>query len=547
MGYPNQQALLIISTFIIVPFLTYYITTILFHRNARSRARGKTPSTAPYYVPGIFHAFGLANTGPQKYFAQLIKEYGNFAPFYVKAGPQGLLIVREPIQVTEVLAASNAGAYIQALDKLFGLPPSALDLYNGNGVSDTVKVAFEKALVKPTQRHLTGTALVDNMETYISVLSANMNNKMFQVGTWTQIEDTWSFLQQVITRCTLESLFGTDLFKQYPGVVRDYWEFADATEGFVPGLPRYWVPSAASQVRDRLLEGLERWLKVNHSGSEFARIVDEDPTWDERKGSKLIQERDALFAGLKGIDLRGRAVELLSIMHEANSNTFPRVFWTLVELLRTPQLAKDLATRIDRYRPSQGAAYNISAITDLPLIDSLLAETTRLRVASIVAHIPSQSLKIGDHWLVPRNTPILMFSHDLALDTKAWEKARPSSVEKPLEDYWAERFILPNRSGSKANQRGQRNDASASLFSMEDLEPLNITMGRSQSLLLGKYYVRTLHAATLAILLSEFELQLCDPDLFDAVVPPVRETAFGMVKPLEKVAIRIRKHTKSGK
>lgn len=148
------------------------------------------------------------------------------------------------------------------------------------------------------------------------MLSENMNNKMFQVGSWTLIEDTWSFFRQVVTRCTLESLFGSDLFKQYPGVVRDYCEFADAIEGFVPGLPRYWVPSAGLQAQGRLLEGIEKWLKANHSGSEFARIADEDPDWDENLGSKFIQERDAEIACLNGMNPKARAAEMLSIIHE---------------------------------------------------------------------------------------------------------------------------------------------------------------------------------------------------------------------------------------
>jgi hypothetical protein len=131
----------------------------------------------------------------------------------------------------------------------------------------------------------------------------------------------------------------------------------------------------------------------------------------------------------------------------------------------------------------------------------------------------------------------------MALNADAWAKARPRSVEKPLEQYWAERFLVPNRSGSKANQRGQRNDVGAFSFSMEGLESLNINMNGSQNLLLGHDYVRTMHAATLAVLFGEFDLQLCDPDLFDEVVPPVREMAFGNLKPLEKVAVRIRKRS----
>lgn len=219
------------------------------------------------------------------------------------------------------------------------------------------------------------------------------------------------------------------------------------------------------------------------------------------------------------------------------------MFWTLAELLRRPQLAKGLITSLDRYSPSQGAAYNIAAVADMPLVDSLLAETARLRVASVSVHIESKSLAIDDHWTVPQGIPVLMFSHDISLDAEAWTKARSQTTETSLEQYWAERFLITDRSGSKANQRGQRHDTSSRSFSMEGLESLNVNLGNGQSQLLGHGYLRILHAASLAVLLNEFELQICDPDLFDAAVPPVRESAFGNLKPLEKVAVRIRKRS----
>lgn len=67
--YPG---LAIILTLIVVPLATYYSSLSSFQRRARRKRAGKIPPTIPYYVPGIFHAFSLASTGPQKYFAQLL-------------------------------------------------------------------------------------------------------------------------------------------------------------------------------------------------------------------------------------------------------------------------------------------------------------------------------------------------------------------------------------------------------------------------------------------------------------------------------------------
>jgi hypothetical protein len=333
----HRQAILFgILTTIISPFLTYYITTSLFYKKARSSATKKAPPTVPYCVPGIFHAFSLASIGPQKYFAWLVcvvnafnnvfiliessEMYGDFAPFYVNAGPQSFLVVRDWMQVSKILKATEdmtqEASRIEVFDKILGSPQATLDIYALKDVSEMDKYALKHAHVGLTREHLSGRSLSKNVEGYVSILSDNLNDKMFQVGSWTQIEDSWSFLQQVITRCILASLFGTDLLKQYPGVIKDYWQFSDAVEGFVPGMPRYWVPGAASPVRDRLHCGIEKWLKANHSGSEFARITAEDPTWDSFRGSQFIQERDDVLAKIEGMDMKGRAAEMLSVIHE---------------------------------------------------------------------------------------------------------------------------------------------------------------------------------------------------------------------------------------
>jgi hypothetical protein len=63
---------LTVIVLVVVPFVTFYISVTLFQRKSQGKVTGKTPPTIPYYFPGIFHAFGLAYVGPQKYFAHLL-------------------------------------------------------------------------------------------------------------------------------------------------------------------------------------------------------------------------------------------------------------------------------------------------------------------------------------------------------------------------------------------------------------------------------------------------------------------------------------------
>jgi hypothetical protein len=189
---------------------------------------------------------------------------------------------------------------------IFGYPKAGANNANNE------KVAHARSAL--SQKYLTGTSLNTTIDLYASTLSRNLNDKMFQVGSWTLIEDFWSFFEQVLTRCSIETLFGSTIFQQYPGLIKDFWKFEDAIDGFVPGMPRLLLPTAHNGPRDRLLQGMGKWLKATHSGSEFAKINNDDPDWDVYKGSKFVQERDDVLAKI-GLDVEARAADMLSIVH----------------------------------------------------------------------------------------------------------------------------------------------------------------------------------------------------------------------------------------
>jgi hypothetical protein len=232
----------------------------------------------------------------------------------------------------------------------------------------------------------------------------------------------------------------------------------------------------------------------------------------------------------------------LTYHRRTNCGIIPCTIWSLLEVIRRPQLADHLTANISRYSPSQGASYNVDDITSLSPMRSLLAETVRLRTAAVQVHINRQSLVLDDHWTIPSDTPIVTLSHDLALNTEAWARIRPRTIKKPLEEFWPERFLSHERGGSNSVPKSAQSGVA---FSFSGLESLDMGLNFGNQPILGSKHAKAIHAATLAVLLNEFEIQLCDAELFDAVLPPAREVAFGMLKPLEHVAVRIRKRVAS--
>jgi hypothetical protein len=244
------------------------------------------------------------------------KQYAHSSLFVVKAGPRHFVVLRNPGHIKKaILTPGLFGRYslhIHTYEKLFGSPKEAIQIYQS---AEKDRNVVEYAHVDMPLKYLTDSSLVRLTDIYIATLSRSLHDKMFQFDTWTQIEDFWSFSQQVVTRCAMETLLGANVFKQHPSLVKDYWKFNDAVDGFMPGLPHFPFSRALEGPRDRMLQGIEKWLKANHSGSNFAKTGDDDPIWDEYLGSKFIQERDDRFAKTDNVTLRARSAEVLSVIH----------------------------------------------------------------------------------------------------------------------------------------------------------------------------------------------------------------------------------------
>lgn len=217
----------------------------------------------------------------------------------------------------------------------------------------------------------------------------------------------------------------------------------------------------------------------------------------------------------------------------------PSTFWYIFETLRNPTLSKYLASEIKPLCDPVSGKYNVAALTSLPILQSMHAEIGRLRMATgAIRTSEVDNFKLDDNWIVAKGTSVMIFSHDLALNTELWVNARPQIVERPLEEFWPDRFIIPEKSAKEG--KGQ---VRTGRFSMEGVGTLHVTFGGGQHLCPGRYLAKAVQAGTLAVLLSEYEVQLSDPESAEQVIPPVREAAYGTVRPLDKVRVRIRKRT----
>jgi hypothetical protein len=228
----------------------------------------------------------------------------------------------------------------------------------------------------------------------------------------------------------------------------------------------------------------------------------------------------------------------LTVTSRTNSPLIPSTFWTILEVLRVPALAEHLSANIAVHCPPSSSTYNIPDLINIPLLASLHTEVKRLRTATtVVRKCEPSDVKLDGQWSLPRSTPALCFSHDVSLDTERWASARPHTVEKPLEEFWAERFLVPD---TKALRSKRQNKIGSGSFSVEGLETQMAVLDDINNWV-GPEFAMAMQMATLAVVLNEFEVQICEPEWVDAVMPRARELAYGTVKPLDKIAVRVRK------
>jgi cytochrome P450 len=206
----------------------------------------------------------------------------------------------------------------------------------------------------------------------------------------------------------------------------------------------------------------------------------------------------------------------------------PSSFWSCFEALRDPGLKNALIRLVPDYYHADDGSYDIVGLTSVPLLQSMNTEISRLRMPTPVARsCESSDFQLDDNHTIPRGTRVLMFSHAPALNTEAWAKGRPHTVTRPLNEFWAERFLVPDK----------KNETSR--FSTEGVNGLLTTFGGGHHLCPGRHLAKDVQIGILSVLLNEYEVEFVDLEGVEKLIPSV-PVAFGSREPSGRIPVRIR-------
>jgi cytochrome P450 len=132
---------------------------------------------------------------------------------------------------------------------------------------------------------------------------------------------------------------------------------------------------------------------------------------------------------------------------------------------------------------------------------------------------------LDDKYSITQGTTLFIYTKMTALYNPGWTEARPHATSRPLDTFWAERFLTSDKGKTpRYNEAG--------------LVGSFTSFGGGEHWCPGSQFARNVGIVTLAVLLGDFECELVGRDAVKYGVPVLNETAFGKVEPTRKVAAR---------
>ena len=197
---------------------------------------------------------------------------------------------------------------------------------------------------------------------------------------------------------------------------------------------------------------------------------------------------------------------------------------------------------------------DIDKLCSQPLLQSIYAETLRLRVALFVTRTPeNEAPSLGD-WKFPANETIVLSSRTGAMNPNIWN-ADTAVNPHQLDTFWADRFLIyPNDPLSGPSRKDiiladenysesmteERPLETEPRFSLEGVAGGWIPYGGGQRMCPGRHFAKQEIIGTLALLLTHYEIELWEPTK-GVQECDMRFFPFGGLPPTKEIPFRMRR------
>lgn len=247
------------------------------------------------------------------------------------------------------------------------------------------------------------------------------------------------------------------------------------------------------------------------------------------------------------------AYSLTPNWHRASVNIHPMAIWNIIEVFRDKNLllrvrAELAAAEFQGITSSQ----DIDKLLSLPLLQSVQAETLRLRVEVQTVFSGYQEDTLINEWRIPQRSLVVVPSGAAHRDSNFWNT---KDGQHPLDTFWADRFLAyqndprsgPRRytaadggiSRQETPKAGSADDGGQPKFVSSGLANSYIPFGIGERMCPGRGLARREIVAFCAIIVQSFDVEFLSPQKVYKLDPAFY--GIGTQRPLGSIPFKIRK------
>ena len=516
----------------------------------------------PYWTPILGNLFVFIKN-PAELSSNVLKTFPYSMPVRIRLGPVKMYILSGSDNIVTLFRSSRSMStkpgMLIALKNIFGTSARTIPFYaaDDSGMNTRPypgsKCKPEHRIIyfqqKAAHKHLSGPGLLKMADRYMNTLARQFSQVDLD-HEWVEMPDLYHFLQMQIARASIEAMCGEYILRLNPTLVEDFWAFDQSVGTLLKGLPRWMCPREYA-ARDKLLASVKKWHAFAHQHSDCTKTDAEDPDWDPYFGHKIVKERQKYSMKMEAMDADARASEDMGLIFAGNTNAVPAAFWFILEAFKDQSLLSRLRQEVgvSQGSTSEQAIPDIGKLCGGQLLQSVYAETLRLRVAILVTRAPEhENFQLGEYSF-PKDKIIALSSRTAAMDETLWNTGSTDQPH-PLNQFWPERFLVyPNdpTSGPLRNRKAKALSTETSVnasteprFSMEGLQGGWVPYGGGQRMCPGRHFAKQEIIGTFALMASYFNVELLTPQGFQFEAD-MKYFPLGGLPPTQKIPFRIRR------
>ncbi|MCJ1245722.1 hypothetical protein MMC30_002926 [Trapelia coarctata] len=538
-SYPTDW-LIFATVFVPALLLLFGLSTVRAGKDILAQPHARKPSTYPSSIPCVSHALSMA-WDPDRFLSTVTTRFKNVpvrlkllvTDVYVLSGPEFVnALWKEPRTHTRIykfLAIHNTLGMTKKQLALWYNDNSGIGLtpYPGTNVPPHLRV--DHMTWSTISKFLTGPGLKPFLSRFTSNLTEQCST-MAVKSEWTEYPDLLLLVREEFFAAALKALCGSYFLAICPTFVQEFWQYHYHISPLGRGYPR-WLYSKAYKCRDVCRESVKQWHK-------FIRSHLHDPLsgpghWSPYYGADVMRFRQDMRSKIPEYDADAAAADDLGFIWASNGNSITASFWMIAEIIKDPTLLSKVRVIADNCRipsPFGKLNFDFETLFNHPLLQSIYAETLRLRVASFILRVPDHQTVTLKGWIIPNDAPLMVSSYHAQMNKEIW-----STTAHPATEFWAERFLVyPVRSPEK------KLTTSAPKFSLEGRTDHWLPFGGGHRMCSGRYFAKQEMIAGTAIMLSTFDIELLNKG---GKVPGCRAEGFGFgtLSPDGETPVRMRR------